>query len=367
VDLDASRRQWERDSAGPDSQLERAATSRHIREEIDRPVDQRGIEDTVVRLVIRSRNGLAEVSIRVVAHRLNLAESTDDSRRIKQSCGLNDGDAARTPAARRTAARLLRRRDRRDRRADGHLASRLAADRLLDPLLAAAGQRKIRLASYARPSYGGSTAMPGRDVASAAADAGHVADALGIRRFAVMGASGGGPPALACAALMSDRESAVVALASPAPYTEEFDWFAGMAAPGSLHAAFAGREARTHYAETEEFDANQFTAADWATLEGPWASLGRDAGAAQEAGPDGLIEDDLTIVKPWGFDLDTVRAPVLLIQGGEDRVIPASHADALLRAIPTAELWLRPRDGHVSVLTACGVAMDWLLAMSRSG
>ena len=52
---------------------------------------------------------------------------------------------------------------------------------LLAPLLAAATRRGIRLLSYARPSYGGSTAQPGRDVASAAADVAQLADALGRR------------------------------------------------------------------------------------------------------------------------------------------------------------------------------------------
>ena len=80
------------------------------------------------------------------------------------------------------------------------------------------------------------------------------------------------------------------------------------------------------------------------------------------AGPDGAITDDLATVKPWGFDLSGIVAPVLLVQGGEDRVVPPSHADWLLRHIPTAELWLRPRAGHVSVLDAAPVAMDWLRA-----
>jgi len=53
---------------------------------------------------------------------------------------------------------------------------------------------------------------------------------------------------------------------------------------------------------------------------------------------------------------------VLLVQGGEDRVVPPTHADWLLNRCPRAELWLRPRDGHVSVLDAAPVAMDWLLA-----
>ena len=68
-----------------------------------------------------------------------------------------------------------------------------------EPLFPAAGQRGIRWVSYDRPGYGGSPAYPGRDVASAAADVSSIADALGIDRFAVMGYSGGGPHALACA------------------------------------------------------------------------------------------------------------------------------------------------------------------------
>jgi pimeloyl-ACP methyl ester carboxylesterase len=231
---------------------------------------------------------------------------------------------------------------------------------LLDPLLVAAATRNIRLVSYARPSYGGSSPNRGRDVASAAADVAQVADALQIDRFAVMGASGGGPHALACAALLPDRVIGAVTLASPAPFTDSFDWYAGMASPDALRAAAAGREARERYAVTDEFDPNSFTSADWAALTGTWASLGRDAERAGQDGPEGLIDDDLAFAAPWGLDLAAIIVPVLLVQGGEDRVIPSSHADTLLRAIPTSELWLRPRDGHVSVLDACPVGMDWL-------
>jgi pimeloyl-ACP methyl ester carboxylesterase len=232
----------------------------------------------------------------------------------------------------------------------------------LEPLLAAADARNVRLVSYARPSYGGSSPKPDRDVASAAADVAEIVDALGIGRFAVMGASGGGPHALACAALLPDRVIGAVALASPAPYTEAFDWYDGMVAPGGLRAATEGREARKRYAATEEFDANSFTGADWAALSGTWASLGRDAGQAESAGPDGLIDDDVAFAAPWGFEVATIDVPVLLVHGGQDRVVPPSHVDWLMRAIPTSELWLRPGDGHVSVLDACPVAMDWLLA-----
>jgi pimeloyl-ACP methyl ester carboxylesterase len=233
---------------------------------------------------------------------------------------------------------------------------------LLPPLLSAAAARGIRLVSYGRPSYGGSSPHPGRDVASAADDVAQVADALGIARFAVMGASGGGPHALACAALLPDRVAGVVCLASIAPFTDEFDWFAGMASDGGLRAAAAGRDARARYAETDEFDPDSFVAADWAALSGDWASLGADAGRAGAAGPDGLVDDDVAFAAPWGFDLASVAAPVLVIQGGQDKIVPPAHADWLVRNLRRSELWYRPDHGHVSILEECPAAMDWLNA-----
>lgn len=232
---------------------------------------------------------------------------------------------------------------------------------LYEPLLSTARERGIRLVAYARPSYGGSSPDEGRSVASAAADVSALADALDIERFAGMGASGGGPHALACASLLADRVTATVTFASPAPHTDVFDWFAGMAAPQALQAARAGRHARARYSETEEFDETVFTEADWAALAGVWAAVGQDAGRAGSEGPDGLIDDDVAFAHPWEVDLSAITSPVLLVQGGADRMIPASHADSLLGQIPTAELWLRPRDGHVSVLDATAVAFDWLL------
>jgi pimeloyl-ACP methyl ester carboxylesterase len=234
---------------------------------------------------------------------------------------------------------------------------------LLEPLLEAAAPRRVRLVSYARPSYGGSTPDSGRTVSSAAADVRAIADALGLGRFATMGASGGGPHALACAALLSERVSAVATFASPAPFTREFDWFAGMVAPGGLRsAAEGGRAARARFAETEEFDERQFVEADWAALGGAWRALGRDAQAAGEAGPDGLIDDDVAFVRPWGFDLADVAVPVLVVQGEADRVIPPSHARWLGSHLPDAELRLRPGEGHVSILGAVPEALDWLIA-----
>jgi pimeloyl-ACP methyl ester carboxylesterase len=228
----------------------------------------------------------------------------------------------------------------------------------LEPLEQAARKRGLRLVTYARPSYCGSTPQPGRSVADAAQDVAAIADALEIERFATMGASGGGPHALACAARPGGRVAAVVCLASLAPLTEAFDWWDGMADPSGLRAATQGREARA--ALPAHFDESSFTAADYEALEVRWASLGRDAGAAFNAGLDGLIDDDVAFVTSWGFALEGVEAPVLVVQGSEDRVVPPAHAHWLVSRLPRPELWLRTRDGHVSVLDACSLAMQWV-------
>jgi pimeloyl-ACP methyl ester carboxylesterase len=102
-----------------------------------------------------------------------------------------------------------------------------------EPLFPASERLGIRWIGYDRPGYGGSTRRLDRDVASAATDVAAVMDDLGIERFAVMGHSGGGPHALACAALLSDRVSAAVLGSSLAPFgAEGLDYFAGMIASG---------------------------------------------------------------------------------------------------------------------------------------
>ena len=239
---------------------------------------------------------------------------------------------------------------------------------LLAPLREAAAARGIRLLSYGRPSYGGSSPNPGRNVASAAADVAQIVDALGVARCAVMGASGGGPHALACAALLPDRVSGVACFGSPAPYgADGLDFFAGMADDRALRSALRGRAARATYEETAEFDPASFTARDYAALDGAWSSLGADVGAAMSAGgADGAIDDDVAYVRPWGFDVAEIAAPALIVHGGEDRVIPPAHGDWLMRHLPHSELWFRPHDGHVSVLDACPLAMAWLKAQARA-
>ena len=232
-----------------------------------------------------------------------------------------------------------------------------------EPLFPAAARLGIRWVSYDRPGYGGSTPHPGRDVASAAAEVAGIADALGIRQFAVMGHSGGAPHALACSALLPERVLGAVCVSGLAPFDADgLDWFAGMAAAGAaeLRAAAVGRTALADLLASSEFDMEQFTPADLAALSGPWSWLGVVAGKGLEGGSGGMVDDDLAYVAPWGFEPSQVSSPVLFLHGGQDRIVPSSHSQWLTRHVRSSEFWLRPDDGHISVLSSGPSALDWL-------
>jgi pimeloyl-ACP methyl ester carboxylesterase len=231
------------------------------------------------------------------------------------------------------------------------------------PLFPAAERLGLRWVSYDRPGYGGSTPHPGRDVGSAADLVSSVADALGIDRFAVMGHSGGGSHALACGALLPDRVLGVISVAGLAPFDADgLDWFAGMAASGveSLRAAAAGRAEKQRYeASGAEYDP-EFTPADEAALAGGWSWLLDVVRPALAQGPDGLIDDDLAYVAPWGAEVEQITAPTLLLHGGRDRVVPSAHGEWLADRCPSAELRLSPDEGHISILGSSESALEWL-------
>jgi pimeloyl-ACP methyl ester carboxylesterase len=196
------------------------------------------------------------------------------------------------------------------------LHSALGSRLVHDPLAAAAADVGIRLLSYDRPGYGGSTPQPGRTVADTAADVAAIADQLGVDRLAVWGESGGCPFALACAALLPDRVAAAAAVSPLAPYQAPgLDWFAGMADDvAQMHRlAVAGRDALQQaipqLAEVlTSTDLDRFIEVSRPALPPPdQAILATEAAAHLLAnlreglapGAEGGIEDGLALVAPW--------------------------------------------------------------------
>lgn len=234
------------------------------------------------------------------------------------------------------------------------------------PLFAAGRELGVRWVGVDRPGYGGSTPAPGRPAAATAADTAAVADHLGLGRVALLSHSGGGPHALAGAALMPERVSAVAVVSSPAPRlpmeAEGHDWYAGFASYGeaSLRAAAESRAAREAFEEEPEPGDFGFTAGDEAALGGEWAWFLAVVREGMANGPGPAIDDDLATVSAWEVDVTSITVPTLVVHGDADRVVPAAHGRWLATHVPGAQLWLEPDDGHIGVLHRGADALRWL-------
>lgn len=229
------------------------------------------------------------------------------------------------------------------------------------PLMKLANKLGLRWVSFDRPGYGGSTRHEGRTIRSVADDVIALADELELERFAVVGHSGGGPHALACAAAYPDRVSAVVTAGGLAPIDAAgLDWFDGLGktSDASLRAALSGTDGKRRFEEENSEAEIDFTERDWATLTGRWGWLGEVAAAAMAGGLDGVVDDDVAYVTPWGVDLTRIAAPALLAHGADDQVVPASHSRWLAGAVPGAEHWELAGESHISSLAAEHHGMD---------
>jgi pimeloyl-ACP methyl ester carboxylesterase len=249
----------------------------------------------------------------------------------------------------------------------------------LDVQLRAAADRGLRLVTYARPGYAGSDRDEGRSVASCAADVACVLDALGVQTCVTAGWSGGGPHALACAALLPDRVRAAATIAGVAPHgAEGLDWSAGMGEENLEEFGLARQGAEPLLAFLEEEGAGLVHAAgpelaaalgdlvddvDRAALTGATA----DGIAAQfrdglGTGVLGWLDDDLAFVQPWGFDLGAIRVPVTIWQGGHDRMVPRPHGPWLAAHVAGAGARFDDRHGHITLLSeSYGDVLDDLL------
>jgi pimeloyl-ACP methyl ester carboxylesterase len=230
--------------------------------------------------------------------------------------------------------------------------------RHLFPPAAREGQDQgFRLIGYDRPGCGRSTSSPGRVVADCAADVQAIMTDLGISRAAAWGSSGGGPYALATAAILPDAIAAVCVFASIGPYGEP-----GLDFADGLGGADTREEIRKVFEEPERARADfraqsAITLAErgspdwWLHIWGEraeqdsahsreWAdylaSCVRDVLRADDHGSfddEGSWEDESAVYHPWQFDLADIQAPVSLWHGLQD-FVPVAHARWLAGRIP---------------------------------
>jgi pimeloyl-ACP methyl ester carboxylesterase len=251
---------------------------------------------------------------------------------------------------------------------------------LYGPWVLDALERGIWLIGYDRAGYGASTRHEGRAIADVVADVRTIAAALGIDRLLTWGVSGGGPHALACAALAPDLVAAAACLAGPAPFDAEgLDWIEGTGEANVIedNAAIAGETVLRPLVTQEaaamvaggieglrEALATLLSPVDAAVLDGGLADfLVESTKVGIGRSVDGWVDDDLAFVKSWGFDVAAIDVPVLLVQGEQDRFVPVSHFEWLSASLRDAETWRSADEGHLSLLERPVTEVhDWLLA-----
>ncbi|GAA2558746.1 alpha/beta hydrolase [Winogradskya consettensis] len=255
-----------------------------------------------------------------------------------------------------------------------------SAARFHDPMVATAAKHGLRAIAISRPGYAGSTAQPGRTVGSAALDVTAVLDAIGADQFLTVGWSGGGPHALACAALLPERCLGAATVAGVAPYTAaDLDWLAGMGAENieEFGAAVAGSVPLGDYltaqlpaltdvtgGQVADSLGDLISDVDRRALTGDFADFMAAAlRAAVSTGIDGWRDDDLAFIEEWGFDLTTITTPVAIWQGEQDRMVPYAHGRWLATHVPGATVHLEPAEGHLSLML---LAFDAILGELKS-
>ena len=234
------------------------------------------------------------------------------------------------------------------------------------------GDHRSRLVLYARPGYGESDPQPGRSVADAAADTATIMDALGVESFAAVGWSGGGPHALACAALLPQRCLATAIIAGLAPPSAGVtDWTigrSGMALQGDDEGLAAALEAdRAESVTMQKADLPElFTSeADRAAVTGDFADWLIDSfRTAFAGGVSGARDDYMAFVRDWGFDLATARNVTIWQGDQDDNVVPA-EAHWLAEQIPNSALRVLAGEGHLSIALRLPEILHDLTARAR--
>jgi pimeloyl-ACP methyl ester carboxylesterase len=238
-----------------------------------------------------------------------------------------------------------------------------------EPMITAARAVGLRLVTYSRPGYGETPARQGRCVADAVADTAAILDELGAERFFTIGMSGGGPHALACAALLPERCIAAATIGGVAPYDAEgLDFLAGMGPENveEFGLAVDGRDALIPFLQAQAGPLSRVDAAGViAAMSGLLPAVDRDALTGPVAeflisgfrraclhGIDGWLDDDLAFTRDWGFALAGIGVPVAIWHGGVDLMVPPAHGTWLAEHIPTARAHLLPEHGHLSLAVA---------------
>ncbi|HEY5156145.1 MAG TPA: alpha/beta hydrolase [Acidimicrobiales bacterium] len=257
----------------------------------------------------------------------------------------------------------------------------------------AARRHGWRLIAPDRPGHGLSSPQPGRELIDWPSDVEALADHLGLERFAVLGFSGGAPYALVTAERLRGRVSLVglVSAWGPpdrpgaydgVPFVDRLSDRLARSAPRVSRAGFAALRAlllrtprlgaallglrlptdpaTTRWLAEQELPLGDESAADPDSME----AIGAVTEALRPGGA-GPAEDLTLIVRPWGFPVGNVEAPVRLWHGSHDREVPIHHAEFLARIVPDGQVQVVDGGEHLMLFLEADTILAGLAAELR--
>ncbi len=243
----------------------------------------------------------------------------------------------------------------------GFPASRLEAALIAD----AAETVGFRVVAVDRPGYGLSDPQPRRRVVDIAEDIVALTEQLGFDKFTVLGISGGGPYALACACTMPgklnavgvvgglgpvDRPWAVAAMAWPA----RLGFTLAQRSPMLLRMVYGGVNARLMRAcpqIVQSLLTVSAPAADTRVLKRPAVKTALQASfrEALRGGAHGALSEFAVLTSAWGFEIADITFPIHLWHGDDDALVPRLHLEYQARHLARARAVYLPREGHFSL------------------
>jgi pimeloyl-ACP methyl ester carboxylesterase len=237
--------------------------------------------------------------------------------------------------------------------------------RSFEPML---GLGNFYFVTTSRAGYGASTRLEGRSISSVVDDVRTVLDSLNRDSYVALGWSGGGPHALACAALDTPRCLKTVSLASLVPLDADVDWTEGMG-PENLEEFALAKEGGPAYEEymatvgavlaelnkdnVVELMAGLLCDADRKVLDDErdrdLFATGMRYGFAN--GWRGYYDDNVAFYVPWGFDPTAIEIPVSIYYGDADLMVPPAHGEWLASHVASATTHHHPLEGHLSIFS----------------
>lgn len=216
----------------------------------------------------------------------------------------------------------------------------------------------IKIYALDRPGIGSSTFKHKRNIGDYPADVDEFADRLGIEKFSVIGLSGGGPYANACAQKIPDRLTSVGLVSAMGPLNDQMIWrnlnwnykgiFSMAPYEGMIEQFLCGLNYLAMLNPEYVFHLKHYTASasDSRILNRNKSLFVEDRQNAFKQGVQGVSHEVKLLSRPWDFDPADIALPVHIWHGGEDKMVPPSAYDYFRRTIPASTGTFYQKEGH---------------------